>query len=54
MRQAAVVSAVRLPVGRAGGALSGFRPEKLGRMILREAVKEPLNKFVGWRVIVIS
>ena len=39
MKQAAIVSAVRLPVGRLGGALSGFRPEKLGGMIIREAVK---------------
>lgn len=39
MREAAVVSAVRMPVGRVGGALSGFRPEKLGGMIIKEAVK---------------
>ena len=39
MKQAAIVSAVRLPVGRVGGALSGFRPEKLGGMIVREAIK---------------
>jgi len=39
MREAAVVSAVRLPVGRVGGALSSFRPEKLGGMIVKEAVK---------------
>ena len=38
MKQAAIVSAVRLPVGRIGGALSGFRPEKLGGLILKEAV----------------
>ena len=39
MREAAVVSAVRFPVGRVGGALSGFRPEKLGGMIVKEAVR---------------
>jgi acetyl-CoA C-acetyltransferase len=39
MKEAAVVSAVRLPVGRVGGALSGFRPEKLGGMIVKEAVR---------------
>jgi len=38
MKQAAVISAVRLPVGRAGGALAGIRPEKLGSMALKEAV----------------
>lgn len=38
MKEAAVVSAVRLPVGRVGGALSGIRPEKLGGLILKEAV----------------
>jgi acetyl-CoA C-acetyltransferase len=39
LKEAAVVSAVRLPVGRVGGALSGFRPEKLGGMIVKEAVR---------------
>ena len=39
MKQVAIVSAVRLPVGRIGGALSSFRPEKLGGMIVKEAVK---------------
>jgi acetyl-CoA C-acetyltransferase len=39
VRQAAIVSAVRLPVGKMGGALAGVRPERLGGMIVREAVK---------------
>ncbi len=39
MREAAVISAVRLPVGRVGGALKNFRPEKMGGMIVKEAVK---------------
>ena len=39
MKQAAIVSAVRLPVGRAGGTLAGFRPEKLGAMVVKEAVR---------------
>lgn len=39
MREAAIISAVRLPVGRMGGALAGFRPEKLGGIIVKEAVK---------------
>lgn len=39
MREAAIVSAVRLPVGRVGGALKDFRPEKLGGMVVKEAVK---------------
>ena len=38
MRQAVIVSAVRLAVGRVGGALKDIRPEKLGGMIIREAV----------------
>lgn len=40
MREAVVVSAVRLPVGRVGGALSKLRPEKMGGMIVKEAVKQ--------------
>jgi len=39
MKQAAVVSAVRLPVGKVGGALKSIRPEKLGGMIVKEAIK---------------
>ncbi len=39
MREAVIVSAVRLPVGRVGGALASFRPEKLGAMVMKEAVK---------------
>jgi acetyl-CoA C-acetyltransferase len=39
MKEVAIVAAVRLPVGRAGGALAGFRPEKLGAMAVREAVR---------------
>jgi acetyl-CoA C-acetyltransferase len=39
LRQAVIVSAVRLPAGRIGGLLAAFRPEKLGGMIVREAVR---------------
>ncbi|MDR3279903.1 MAG: thiolase family protein [Synergistaceae bacterium] len=39
LNEVAVVSAVRLPVGKIGGMLAGFRPEKLGGMIIKEAVK---------------
>jgi len=39
LKEAAIVSAARMPVGKVGGALSGFRPEKLGGMIVKEAVK---------------
>ncbi|NTV88830.1 MAG: thiolase family protein [Clostridiales bacterium] len=39
MKEVAIVSAVRLPVGRVGGALAGIRPEKLGAMAVKEAVK---------------
>ncbi len=39
MKEAVIVAAVRLPVGRVGGALSKIRPEKLGGMVLKEALK---------------
>ena len=39
MKEAVIVSAVRLPVGRVGGALAKIRPEKLGGMVIREALK---------------
>ena len=38
MREAVIVSAVRMAVGRVGGALKSYRPEKLGGMIVREAI----------------
>jgi acetyl-CoA C-acetyltransferase len=39
MREVAIVAAVRLPVGMAGRALARFRPEKLGAMVVKEAVR---------------
>lgn len=39
MKEAAIVSAVRLPVARVGGALKDFRPEKLGGMVIKEAIR---------------
>ncbi|MCC8091462.1 MAG: thiolase family protein [Oscillospiraceae bacterium] len=39
MKEAVIVSAVRLPVGRVGGALKSIRPEKLGGMVIKEALK---------------
>ena len=39
MKEAVIVSSVRMPVGKLGGALSGFRPEYLGGLIVKEAVK---------------
>lgn len=39
MKEAVIVSAVRLPVGRVGGALAKFRPEKMGGMVIKEALK---------------
>jgi len=39
MKEAVIVSAVRMPVGKLGGSLSGFRPEYLGGLIVKEAVK---------------
>lgn len=38
MRQAAIISAVRLPVGRVGSVFSNIRAEKMGAMAMREAI----------------
>ena len=39
MKEAVIVSAVRTAVGRVGGALKDYRPEKLGGMVIKEALK---------------
>ncbi len=39
MTRAVVLSAVRTPVGRYGGALSGVRPDDLAALVIREAVE---------------
>ncbi|HET9544740.1 MAG TPA: acetyl-CoA C-acyltransferase, partial [Gaiellaceae bacterium] len=39
MPQAVVLSAVRTPVGRYGGALAGVRPDDLGAIAVRAAVE---------------
>src|SRR4029077_16472754 len=38
MSKAVVLSAVRTPIGRYGGALSGVRPDDLAALVIREAV----------------
>src|SRR5438270_234851 len=38
MSRAVVLSAVRTPIGRYGGALSGVRPDDLAALVIREAV----------------
>src|SRR4051794_33740294 len=38
MSRAVVLSAVRTPIGRYGGALSGERPDDLAALVIREAV----------------
>src|SRR6185437_16223149 len=38
MSRAVVLSAVRTPIGRYGGALSGVRPDDLAALAIREAV----------------
>src|SRR3954452_6677137 len=38
MTRAVVLSAVRTPIGRYGGALSGVRPDDLAALVIREAV----------------
>src|SRR5690349_3429410 len=39
MSRAVVLSAVRTPIGRYGGALSGVRPDDLAALVVREAVE---------------
>ena len=39
MSKAVILSAVRTPVGRYGGALSGVRPDDLAALVVREAVE---------------
>jgi 3-oxoadipyl-CoA thiolase len=39
VEDALIVSAVRTPVGRAGGALAGVRPDDLAAIVVREAVQ---------------
>src|SRR5262247_3650411 len=39
MRDALIVSAVRTPVGRAGGALAEIRPDDLAALVLKAAVE---------------
>ena len=39
MTDAFVVAAVRTPIGRSGGALSGVRPDDLAALVVREAVE---------------
>ena len=38
MPRAVVLAAVRTPVGRYGGALSGVRPDDLAGLVIREVV----------------
>src|SRR5438445_36330 len=39
MSRAVILSAVRTPIGRYGGALSGVRPDDLAALVIREAVE---------------
>src|ERR1700678_2587324 len=39
MNDALLVAAVRTPIGRYGGALSGVRPDDLAALVVREAVR---------------
>src|SRR5438132_10561945 len=38
MGRPVILSAVRTPIGRAGGALAGVRPDDLAALVMREAV----------------
>ena len=38
-RRAAIISAVRTPIGRYGGALSSVRPDDLAALVIKEAVQ---------------
>ena len=39
MPEAVILSAVRTPIGRYGGALAGERPDDLAALVVREAVE---------------
>ena len=39
MREVVILSAVRTPIGRFGGKLKDFKPQDLGAIVIREAVK---------------
>src|SRR5437764_440510 len=39
MSRAVILSAVRTPIGRYGGTLSGVRPDDLAALVIREAVE---------------
>src|SRR5512146_547083 len=39
MSRAVILSAVRTPIGRYGGGLSGVRPDDLAALVIREAVE---------------
>lgn len=39
MREAVIIEAVRTPIGRRNGVLSGIRPDELAAMVLKEVVK---------------
>jgi 3-oxoadipyl-CoA thiolase len=39
MEEAVIISAVRTPIGRYGGALKDVRPDDLGALVIREAVR---------------
>ena len=39
MSRAVVLSAVRTPIGRYGGALAGVRPDDLAALVVAEAVE---------------
>src|SRR5688572_24301207 len=41
MKEAVIVSAVRTPVGRAGGVLADVRPDDLAAVAVRAAVERP-------------
>ncbi|MBZ0309776.1 MAG: 3-oxoadipyl-CoA thiolase, partial [Anaerolineae bacterium] len=39
MNDVVIVSAVRTPIGKLGGALSSVRPDDLAALVIREAVQ---------------
>ena len=41
MREAVIIEAVRTPIGRRNGTLSGIRPDDLAAMVLKEVVRHP-------------
>ncbi len=50
MREAVIIEAVRTPIGRRNGTLSGIRPDDLAAMVLKEVVRRPESLRNWWKM----